>query len=142
MFGQHHAPAALIPGKDPVPIVQDAGWVPEPVWIGAEYLAPPAFDPRTFQPVASRYTDYAIPAPPSSIIRVVKSRKRRWAGRVARVGERCAYRGFVGRPWGKRPLGKSKLRREDNIKMDFLDMGLAARTGLLWLRKGTGGGRL
>jgi hypothetical protein len=51
------------PGKDPVPIVQEAGWAPEQVWIGAENLAPPEFDPRTFQPVASRYTDYAIPAP-------------------------------------------------------------------------------
>ena len=63
MYGQHHAPAAFTPGKDPVPIVQEAGWAPEPVWIGAENLAPPRFDPRTFQAVASRYTDYAIPAP-------------------------------------------------------------------------------
>jgi hypothetical protein len=47
----------------PVPIGQEAGWAPELVWIGAENLAPPGFDPRTFQPVASRYTDYAIPAP-------------------------------------------------------------------------------
>jgi hypothetical protein len=60
--GQHYAPAAFTPGKEPVPIVQEAGWAPEPVWIGAENLAPPGFDPRTFQPVASRYTDYAIPA--------------------------------------------------------------------------------
>ena len=63
MSGQHHAPAAFTPGKDPVPIVQEAGWAPEPAWIGAGNLAPPGFDPRTFQPVASRYTDYAIPAP-------------------------------------------------------------------------------
>jgi hypothetical protein len=49
--GQHHAPAAFTPGKEPVPIVQEAGWAPEPVWIGAEKLAPPGFDPRTFQPV-------------------------------------------------------------------------------------------
>ena len=55
--GQHHAPAFFTPGKDPVPIVQKAGWAPEPVWIGAENLAPPGFDPRTFQPVVSRYTD-------------------------------------------------------------------------------------
>ena len=55
--------AAFTPGKDLVPIVQEAGWAPEPVWIGAENLAPPGFDPRTFQPVASRYTDYAILAP-------------------------------------------------------------------------------
>jgi len=62
--GGRPAPAAFTPGKDPVPIVQEAGWAPGPVWIGAENLAPPpGFDPRTFQPVASRYTDYAIPAP-------------------------------------------------------------------------------
>jgi hypothetical protein len=61
--GQHHAPAAFTSGKDPVLIVQGAGWDPEPVWIGAENLAPPGFDPRTFQDVPSRYTDYAIPAP-------------------------------------------------------------------------------
>ena len=38
--GQHHAPAVLLLGKDPVPIVQEAGWAPEPVWTGAENLAP------------------------------------------------------------------------------------------------------
>ena len=38
--GQHHALAALPTGKDPVPIVQEAGWASEPVWIGAENLAP------------------------------------------------------------------------------------------------------
>jgi hypothetical protein len=65
--GQHHAPAAFTPGKDPVPIVQEAGWALEQVWIGAENIAPPGFDPRTFQPVASRYTDYAIPAPHPNI---------------------------------------------------------------------------
>ena len=37
--GQHHAPAAFTPGKDPVPIVQEAGWALVPVWIGAENLA-------------------------------------------------------------------------------------------------------
>ena len=56
--GQHHAPAALPPRKDPVLIVQEAGWAPGPVWTDAENLAPPpGFDPRTVQPVASRYTD-------------------------------------------------------------------------------------
>jgi hypothetical protein len=63
MCGHHHAPAAFTPGKDPVPIVQEVGWAPEPVWLGAENLAPLEFDPRTFQPVENRYTDYAIPAP-------------------------------------------------------------------------------
>jgi hypothetical protein len=57
--GQRHAPAALYPGKDAVPIVQETGWAPGPVWTGAENLAPPGFDPRPVQPVASRYTDYA-----------------------------------------------------------------------------------
>jgi hypothetical protein len=38
--GQLHAPAAFTLGKDPVPIVQEAGWAPGPVWIGAENLAP------------------------------------------------------------------------------------------------------
>ena len=38
--GQRHAPAALPPGKDPVPIVQEAGWAPGPVWTEAENLAP------------------------------------------------------------------------------------------------------
>jgi hypothetical protein len=45
------------PGKDPVPIIQGAGWAPGPVWTRAENIAPSGFDPRTVQPVASRYTD-------------------------------------------------------------------------------------
>ena len=49
----------LTPGKDPVPIVQEAGWTSGPVWTGAENLASPGFDPRTVQPVGSRYTDWA-----------------------------------------------------------------------------------
>jgi hypothetical protein len=61
--GQHHAPTAFTPGKDAVHIVQEAGWAPEPVWIIEGNLAPPGFDPRTFQPAASPFTDYAIPAP-------------------------------------------------------------------------------
>jgi hypothetical protein len=44
------------PRKDPVPIVQEAGWAPGPVRTGAENLAPLGFDPRTVQHVASRYT--------------------------------------------------------------------------------------
>jgi len=40
MGGQRHAPAALPPGKDPVPIVYEAGWAPGPVWTGEENLAP------------------------------------------------------------------------------------------------------
>ena len=40
MGGQRHAPAALPPGKNPVPIVEEAGWVPGPVWTSEENLAP------------------------------------------------------------------------------------------------------
>jgi len=50
------------PGKDMVPIVQEAGWAPGPIWTGAENLARPGFDPWTVHPIASRYTDWAITA--------------------------------------------------------------------------------
>ena len=47
----------FIAGKEPVPIVYESGWAVGPVWTGAESLdSPPGFDPRTVQPVASRYT--------------------------------------------------------------------------------------
>jgi hypothetical protein len=56
-----------------------------------------------------------------SIIRVIISRKMRWAGNVARMGEkRNAYRLFVGKPEGKRLLGRPGSRLVDNIKMDLL----------------------
>ena len=45
------------PGKDPVPIVQDAGWAPGPVWTDAENLTSIGIRPRTVQPVERRYTD-------------------------------------------------------------------------------------
>ena len=47
------------PGKDLVPIVQEVGCTPGPVWTGAENRPPPGFDPRTVQPVDSCYTNYA-----------------------------------------------------------------------------------
>jgi hypothetical protein len=49
----------LTPRKDRVPIVQEVGWAPWSVWTSAENIAPQEFDPRTVQPVASRYTDWA-----------------------------------------------------------------------------------
>jgi hypothetical protein len=55
-----------------------------------------------------------------SIIRIIKSRRTRWAGHVARMGEkRIVYRLLVGKPEGKRPLGRPRRRWIDNIKMDF-----------------------
>jgi hypothetical protein len=66
-----------------------------------------------------------------NIIRVIKSRRMRWAGRVARMGVgRCAYRILVGRPEGRRPLGKPRLRWEDNIEMDLQEVGWE---GLDWI---------
>jgi hypothetical protein len=54
-----------------------------------------------------------------NIVRVVKSRRMRWAGHVARMGEeRGVHRVLVGKPEGKRPLGRPRRRWEDNIKMD------------------------
>jgi hypothetical protein len=50
-----------------------------------------------------------------SIIRIIKSRRVRWAGHVARLGEkRNAYRILAGKPEGKRPLGRTRRRWEDN----------------------------
>jgi len=55
-----------------------------------------------------------------NIVRVIKLRRMRWAGRVARMGERRGvYRVLVGKPEGKRPLGRARHRWGDNIKMDI-----------------------
>jgi hypothetical protein len=59
-----------------------------------------------------------------SIIKLVKSRTMRWVRHVARMGEkRNAYRILVGKPEGKRPLGRPRRRWVDNIKMDLRDIG-------------------
>jgi hypothetical protein len=66
---------------------------------------------------------YALYSSPN-IIRVIKSRRPRWAGHVARMGERRgAYRALVGKPEGRRPLGRPRRRWEDNIKMDLREVG-------------------
>jgi hypothetical protein len=55
-----------------------------------------------------------------NIVRVIKSRRMRWAGHVAHIGEgRGVYMVLVGRPEGKRPLGRPRRRWEDNIKMNL-----------------------
>jgi hypothetical protein len=60
-----------------------------------------------------------------NIVRVIKSRRMRWAGHVARMGEgRDVYRVLVGRPKGKRPLGRPRHRWEDNIKVDLREIGI------------------
>ena len=60
----------------------------------------------------------------SNIVRVVKSRRMRWAGHMAGMGEgRDVHRVLVGKPEGKRPLGRPRRRLKDNIKMDLQEVG-------------------
>jgi hypothetical protein len=67
-----------------------------------------------------------------NIVKVINSIRMRWAGHVARVGEgRGVYRVLVGRPEGKRPLGRPRRRREDNIKLDLREMRI---DGANWIR--------
>ena len=77
------------------------------------------------------------------IVRVVKSRRMRWAWHLARMGEGRVVQGvLVGKPEGKRPLGRPRRRWEDNIKMDLQEVGGIVGTGWSWLRIGRGGGHL
>jgi len=63
---------------------------------------------------------YSLP----NIVRVVKSRRMRWAGHVARMGEgRGVHRVLVGKPEGKRRLGRPRHRWDNNIKMDLWEVG-------------------
>ena len=63
---------------------------------------------------------YSLP----NTLRVVKSRRMRWAEHVARTREgRGVHRALVGKPEGKRPLGRPRRRWEDNIKMDLQEVG-------------------
>ena len=62
---------------------------------------------------------------------------------MARMGEgRGVHKFLVGKPEGKRPLGRPRRRWEDNIKMDLQEVGGRFGTGWSWLRIGTGGGHL
>jgi hypothetical protein len=66
-----------------------------------------------------------------SMIRIIKSRRMRWAVHVARMGEkRNAYGILVGKPEGKRPLGRPKCRWEVNIRMDLREIGWG---GMDWI---------
>jgi hypothetical protein len=86
-------------------------------------------------------------------VRVIKSREMGWDGHVARMGplgsalvsggrKRRVYRFLVGRSVGKRPLGRPRRRWEDNIKVDFQELGWGEWTEFSWLRIETGGGHL
>jgi hypothetical protein len=66
-----------------------------------------------------------------NIVRVLKSRRMRWAGHVARrVEGRGGYGVLVGKPGGKRPLGRPRRRWEDNIKIDLQEVGCG---GMDWI---------
>jgi hypothetical protein len=68
---------------------------------------------------------------PICIITIIKLRKMRWAGHVARMGEkRNAYMILVGKPEGKKPLGRPRRRWANNIKMDLREIG---RGGVDWI---------
>jgi hypothetical protein len=63
---------------------------------------------------------YSLP----NIVRVVKSRRMRWTGHVARMGEEGGlHRVLVGKPEGKRPFGRPRRRWEDNIKVEVQEVG-------------------
>jgi hypothetical protein len=68
----------------------------------------------------------------SNIVKVIKARRLRWAGHVARMGEgRDVYRVLVGRHKGKRPVGRPRRRWEDSIKLDLREIGI---DGANWIQ--------
>jgi hypothetical protein len=81
-----------------------------------------------------------------NIITMFKLRRMRWVRHVAQMGEKMnAYRSLVGKPEGKRPLGKPRRRWVHNVKMDLGEIGLgggAVLTGFVWLRIAASGGLL
>jgi hypothetical protein len=67
-----------------------------------------------------------------NIVWVIKSRRMRWVRHVAHMGERRGvYKVLVGRPEGKRPLGRPRHRYENNIKLDFREIGIS---GANWIQ--------
>ena len=63
-----------------------------------------------------------------NIVRVIKSKRLRWEGHVARMEEgRSAFKILTGKPTGKRPLGRPRSRWEDNIRMDLEEIGINTR---------------
>ena len=82
---------------------------------------------------------YSLP----NIVRVVKSRRMRWAGHVAGMGEDSGvHRVLVGKSEGKRPLGRPRRKWEDILRWIFRKLEGVVGTGWSWLRIGTGGGHL
>ena len=77
------------------------------------------------------------------IVRVTKSRRMRWKGNVASMGDRRGvYRVLVGKPEGKSQLGSHRRKWEDTTKMDLQEVGCGVWAGSSWIRIGTGVGHL
>jgi hypothetical protein len=71
----------------------------------------------------------------SSIVRVIKARRMRWAGHVERMLEVSgAYNILAGRPERRRPLGRPRRRWEDNIKMDLREIGFGDVDWINWVQ--------
>jgi hypothetical protein len=78
-----------------------------------------------------------------NIVRVIKSRRMRWVGHVACMGEGTGFcRVLFGKPRWKRPLGSPRHSLEDNIKMGLREMGINGGSGIGWVRIGSSGGLL
>ena len=78
-----------------------------------------------------------------NIVRVIKSRRMRWAGHVARMGEeRGVYKVLLGKPEGRRPLGRPRRRWMGNIRMDLQEVGCGYLDWIGLAQIETGGGRL
>ena len=91
--------------------------------------------------MSTRNISWGVKVASPNIVRVIKSRRLKWAGHVARMGEkRGVYKVVVGKPEGKRTLGRLGCRWEDNIKVDLQEVGVW--NGSNWLRIGTGDGHL
>ena len=84
---------------------------------------------REWRKLHNEELNYPYPAP--NTVPVIKSRRMRWVGHVARMGERSdVYRVLVGKPERKRPLGRHRRRWKDNIKMDLQEVGCG---GMDWI---------
>jgi hypothetical protein len=76
------------------------------------------------------------------IIRHIKSRRMRWVGHAAHMGEGRNVCSLVGKPKGKRPLRRPRHKWEDGIRIDLWEIGWGMWSGFTWLRVGTSGGLL
>jgi hypothetical protein len=89
--GQRHAPASLYLREDPVPIVQEAGWAPGPVWTDTENLALTGIRSRTIQPVASRYTGSVVSSNTAGLLAFLPTRSEQYNCRVKHKPAKFVY---------------------------------------------------